>query len=252
MTIRYHRLPEHEWPVNLDQGIHVWHLRGGKDYYSDNMMELLDEGERNRANRFHAKRDHFRFVCFHYAVRRILTHYTGLSPEKIQFGKEANGKPHLLVSGVEERPCHFNLSHSGDLGLLAISQDQEIGVDVEQMHALNDLEGVAERVFNAEERTWMNVEEGVKRQERFFTLWTRKEAVVKNLGLGIFADLPSYSVHGNGAVKVVLPEAVTETKLTVLSMDDVANAKTALACAHLPDEITLCQFDQAYHGCQRG
>ena len=93
-----------------------------------------------------------------------------------QFFYTPHGKPYL------PNGPYFNLSHSGNLVALAVS-DTPIGLDLQEITA-TFYSGVATRYFTEEEQLWMQ-----NRPDRFFWLWTRKESVIKALGLGLSASL---------------------------------------------------------------
>jgi 4'-phosphopantetheinyl transferase len=83
----------------------------------------------------------------------------------------------------------FNVSKSQDRVLLAITLNREVGVDIEGLRSIDDAESIARRIFSANEQKQLLKFEGRGREEYFFRIWARKEAVIKALGLGLSADL---------------------------------------------------------------
>ncbi|HUQ81183.1 MAG TPA: 4'-phosphopantetheinyl transferase superfamily protein [Gemmatimonadaceae bacterium] len=81
----------------------------------------------------------------------------------------------------------FNLSHSGSCALVGVARGRQVGVDVEQLRALHDLDGIADRVCSAAERAALSALAGPERDGAFFALWTRKEALAKATGEGLQA-----------------------------------------------------------------
>jgi 4'-phosphopantetheinyl transferase len=151
------------------------------------LWSLLDPAERERASRLRTPELTRRFVVAHGALRRLLAGALGCRPEAVVFTADENGKPHLPGQGL-----HFNLSHAGELALLAVSAAGPLGVDVEPVRALPDRDLVADRFFSPHERRALAA--AADRDRAFFTLWTRKEAYLKALGYGLARPLAEFDV----------------------------------------------------------
>ena len=145
----------------------------------DKLESFLDETERNRAMRYRKKEDRSRFVTGRAALRIILGEHIGILPADIRFKYGVNQKPELLNDFVNQ--LHFNVSHSGDLVLIGIS-DQPIGVDVEWVNPEFEFFDVMQEYYSPAEIN--HIMEGNSRS-LFFEYWTRKEAVAKAIGTGI-------------------------------------------------------------------
>ena len=89
---------------------------------------------------------------------------------------------------LAERPVAFNISHSESRGLIALSTHGAVGIDLEAIHPLPELQALAKRYFSATEQTTLDEVSGAQETERFYQIWTRKEALVKGLGLS-FAEV---------------------------------------------------------------
>ena len=98
----------------------------------------LSPEERARGARFRFQRDRERYLLIHGAVRRILGEVAGVAPGLLRFRANAFGKPELVEGDVP-----FNLSRSGDWGLLAVSRDGPVGVDLECRTEVPEAEAVA-------------------------------------------------------------------------------------------------------------
>ncbi len=128
-----------------------------------------------------------RWVRGRLAARRILAGVRGERADAVPLLEGDGRKPRV----ADDRGPPFNLSHSGPVFVLACGGHGPVGVDVERVEPLRDLDGVATRVFLDPERDWMNAaEDQHARLRRFYRLWTAKEAVMKYLGTG-FALEPS-------------------------------------------------------------
>jgi 4'-phosphopantetheinyl transferase len=144
----------------------------------------LDEHERARADGFRFEADRVGYVAAHGALRCLLAMYLDLEPEALRFVRGPAGKPSLdsdLSTGLE-----FNLSHSGDRGLIAICRGGPVGVDLEKIRPGFDYAGIADRYLASEERVRLRCA-GPGTVQEFFRLWTRKEALWKACGLGLAA-----------------------------------------------------------------
>ncbi len=142
----------------------------------------LDAEERARLEAYRPAAVKRRFARSHAALRAILGDYVGASPHTLRFEIGLHGKPDLVGENL-----HFNLAHSGEAALVAVSRDAAVGVDVEQPRPLKDLLAMARIVFHPEEIAQLEALEPFQREEAFFECWVRREALVKGLGLGLAA-----------------------------------------------------------------
>ncbi len=174
--------------------IHVWRGRLAADPRARAVLErLLSEDECQRAARFNFERDRRRYVASRGMLRRIVACYLDDRPERLRFRYEKHGRPAL----VPERPdacIDFNMSHSGELALLAIAHRRRIGVDVEKVRPDIAPDEIAQRFFSPNEvRALLSLPEDL-RYQAFLRCWTRKEAYVKARGEGLAIALDSFDV----------------------------------------------------------
>ncbi len=179
-------------PVLGPGEVHLWWVEvGGADGPA---LAWLSPAERLRAQRFHQERDRRRYVARQAAARRILAAYLGREPGSIAFGEGSHGKPYLAGLGEpgrasgEKARVRFNLSHSEGRVLVAVARDREVGVDVEAVRILPDMERMAAQVFTPFERTVLDGLAPAARPAAFFRGWTRKEAALKALGDGFHRE----------------------------------------------------------------
>jgi 4'-phosphopantetheinyl transferase len=144
---------------------------------------LLSRDEEDRAGRFHREIDRRRFVWGRAQVRSVLGSYLSIPPEGVAFRYSDKGKPEL------HPPCglDFSVSHSENLLLVGVGEGL-VGVDVEVIGFLPDLEAVASMAFTEGEMEWLRDAPEEERPEAFFRLWTGKEALLKALGVGFSMD----------------------------------------------------------------
>jgi 4'-phosphopantetheinyl transferase len=144
----------------------------------------LSSDELARAGRFVFERDRRRFTAAHGILRAILARYLRTEPAALVFETEPAGKP-KLAAARHGRLLQFNLSHSRDLALVAVTGGSEIGVDLEWVSDAVEVEHVASTVFSPEEIAALGRLPMPQKREAFFNGWTRKEAIVKALGTGL-------------------------------------------------------------------
>lgn len=155
---------------------------------------LLHDDEVARAGRFRSERLRQHFVLCRGALREILGHYTGRDPRDLLFHQGRYGKPMLAHTHLEADRLQFNVTHSENLALLAVTLDSVVGVDVERVRPLPDADRLAERFFAPREYDQYRAHPVRERPLAFFTCWTRKEAFIKALGEGLSHPLHRFEV----------------------------------------------------------
>ena len=137
---------------------------------------------------------------------------------------------------------HFNLSHAGDLALLARG-DAPLGVDVEQWRE-EDYEALARVSFHPQERAWLSRDPSAK---NFFDLWTLKESYIKMLGTGFSMDPTSFhlTIEGKSA-KLVSPPPDDEKNIFFRLYDDLNGYSVALCARNpeMPKRVEQAIFDR--------
>ncbi|WP_424952493.1 4'-phosphopantetheinyl transferase family protein [Deinococcus sp.] len=176
--------------------IHLIELGQGKrGEQSEPSGRLLDASERARAARFLDPAARRQFVRSREALRHLLGRYLGLKPDRVPILLGPRGKPRLDPLYGE---LHFNLSHAGDFGLFAFVQGHPVGIDLERIQQSTDLDGVAARFFDPAEREALRRLSPAGSVGAFYRVWTRREAVLKALGLGLSAPATAVSVSVAG------------------------------------------------------
>jgi 4'-phosphopantetheinyl transferase len=174
--------------------VHVW--RAALDQVTTSVEHLqrsLSADERQRAARFYFPRDRRRFTVARGVLRDILGRYLKLPPSALGFGYSAYGKPSLAI-GADADLLRFNLSHSHEMALFAITWGREIGVDIEYLQREIACEEIAERFFSPQERASLRALPAAVKQRAFFNCWTRKEAYIKAHGEGLSLPLDQFDV----------------------------------------------------------
>lgn len=149
----------------------------------------LDADERDRAARFRYDRDRNRFVVRRGQLRELLGKDRGIAPGALRLIEGAHGKPVLL----DDPDLHFNLSHSNGLAL-AVTSRAPVGCDIEWRSSELACPKVAKRLFAPGEYAALTALPPEQWVAGFYNCWTRKEAYVKALGLGLSYPLDAFTV----------------------------------------------------------
>jgi len=157
------------------------------------LAATLSADEQSRAERFYFEQHRQRFIASRGLLRLILGCYLDIEPQKVQFCYGPYGKP-LMAELKQENSLRFNLSHSQDIALYAVTFKREVGIDIEQVRSLAEAEQIAKNFFSARENAAFRVLSPTERQEVFFRYWTCKEAYLKALGDGLTRSLNSIEV----------------------------------------------------------
>jgi len=199
------------------------------------MTGLLDAGERQRANRFRVAEARERFVVAHALIRELLGRAAGLPPASLAFAEGARGKPRLIGTGsaIADAPS-FNLAHSGDTAVVALASS-EVGVDVESIRPVPNLDRLARRFCSTHEQDWLIDRSPLEREADFLALWTCKEAYLKAMGAGVAMPLREVEVE---------PEV---PRLRTIAGDPNTAAEWTLLRADLP-EPAVCTVAVRGHG----
>ena len=170
--------------------VHVWHVRLEDWRAGGDLRTYLTEDEIARAQRLRIPQKRADFTAARTALRVLLAGYLGITPRQVELAYLPDGKP-VLADHEMAATLQFNLSHSGDWMLLALSQGIALGVDIERVRPLEGQGWALAQLFSAEERELLAALPAAQRDAAFITAWTLKEAVGKADGRGIRAQVDS-------------------------------------------------------------
>ena len=175
-------LMEHK---NLDNEIHIWLV--DLDQLKMNFEHpeyTLPKREREKAKRLRFETHRKRYIHGHFLLRILIGRYLGDDFYDQDFYYNDHGKP-SLEQNTEKIPFHFNLSNSENVFVFAFAKDADIGVDVERIQNLSDMDDIAERFFSRPEKERYRLSHSGLKKTIFFKFWTRKEALLKAIGTGL-------------------------------------------------------------------
>jgi 4'-phosphopantetheinyl transferase len=160
--------------------------------FSAVLWQLLSRDERERAGKFHYAEHRQQYIVARASLRRLLAQRLLIAPRAVELVETKYGKPRLAP--VHGSAVEFNLSHSGILALYAFTRGRAVGIDVELVREIPDAEDMAERFFSVTETASLRALPSDRRSLAFLACWTRKEAFIKALGLGLSCPLHAFDV----------------------------------------------------------
>jgi len=173
--------------------VHVWRAALDRpERVREALTRRLSDDERDRAQRILPARARARWAATRALLRVVLGRYLGVPPEEVALSDGPGGPLLRVESGVT--PPSFNLSHSGDVALFALTRVGRVGVDVERITDDRDTERIAGRLFSGAEQSELEAFPDGERRRGFFSGWTRKEACAKAVGTGLATPFAGFSV----------------------------------------------------------
>lgn len=200
---------------------------------------LLDTSEMQRAERFHFDEHRHRFIITRGILRSILSLYTDVNAADLVFTHGARGKPYLRDNKLN---LQFNVSHSHDMAVYALTAQDEIGIDIERIKA-DFSDGVAKRFFSQQEHEEIVALPEHEQASAFYHVWAGKEAIIKALGEGLFASLSDFSIDlkkKNQLIKVQHQQQEFQYHLNYFSAHP--DYQSAFAIAQSIEEINYQQW----------
>ena len=186
--------PPEPFPDLQTGQVHVWRVPLNQNPERlPELKEVLSPDERARAERFRFDKDRNQFIEARAALRLLLSQYLSVSPKELTFCFGVHGKP-ALANGLSNNGLRFNLSRRDGLALIAVTNDREIGVDVELIQADLPVFEIAEVSFSENELAALRSLPESLRAAGFYNCWTRKEAYVKARGEGFSFPLKQFDV----------------------------------------------------------
>lgn len=235
-------------PRNLkNDDVHIWFCSLQQPLETVQQLAAAlstDEKERSQRLHFHEHRNYY--IAGRGILRCLIAYYTGMAPEQVCFDYTSNGKP-FLMNPTGGNQLNFNLSHSGQLVVYVFTLNRRVGVDIEQLRFISEIEQIAVSNFSREE--YLELLEVVESAQlkAFFNCWTRKEAFIKAIGDGISFPLDQFTVSlkpGEPAqilnVHGSKKEAASWSMFELPLVDDYA---AALAVEGIDCKISCCKLN---------
>lgn len=156
------------------------------------LLDLLSKDEISKANRFRFEKDRTCYILCRGFLRILLNSYLSIKPKNIIFEYNSYGKPELSQF-QNSKNIKFNISHSEDYFLIAITEKYDIGIDIEKIKKIDDFMIIAESVFSDAEYNLLKKTPCNKQLKSFYSIWSQKEALIKASGKGVSFGLAHWS-----------------------------------------------------------
>lgn len=193
-------------PPILPDAIHIWTFGLDVADWRDRLdAGWLSADELRRAGRSAFEQHRRRFVVCRTTLRAILGRYLERPPGELAFCQGPHGKPYVDPARSNHW-IRFNVSHSDELALVAVSRQREVGVDLERVRPLDGIDDLVARYFAPAERLAFDRVPPPARLSMFYRYWTLKEAHLKALGVGLSRDLAEVDVSRAESQPMCLPD----------------------------------------------
>jgi len=160
----------------------------------DALAALLSIDEQHRADRLRISSKRREFIVTRANLRRLLSQCLNTDPANLHIQTEMHGRP-VLDARIDGEPLRFNVTHSGDVSLIAVTLRDDVGIDIEHVTRRSQFERLTERYFSQAEVAQYRQVDPASRRQAFFHGWTRKEALLKAVGSGLTLGLGSFDVE---------------------------------------------------------
>jgi len=178
--------------------IHLWMTKPAELLGDDELLAtystLLTSTELAKQQRYKFAKDRYDALITRAFIRDLLSYYADVAPQDWQFEKGTKDKPEVVNCPF---PLRFNISHTKNLIICAVTLADDIGCDVENTGRSNDVLAIAERYFSPKETTELFALPEAQQRNRFFDFWTLKESYIKAWGLGLAIPLTDFSFKIN-------------------------------------------------------
>jgi 4'-phosphopantetheinyl transferase len=194
---------------------HLWRVELIAAMRDTSLRQTLDAADRQRSAQLQPPAREA-FETTRGALRRILGGYLQRDPASLRFESGSRGKPTL--AGAARGELRFNISHSAEYALLAITSGREVGVDIERVRPVRRMRRITSRLFHPATHSWLEQLNEPERSLAFAAAWTQLEAHVKAMGAGIFDANPRLAcVWPIEAQPLVhLAEPVADSRWTII------------------------------------
>ncbi len=165
--------------------VHVFHADIGQDgpVDFDLCWQIIGDTERSRAERFRYDLHRDRYVKAHGRLRQILANYLDIPHDQVRIELQKGGKPFIPDTSLQ-----FNMSHSKDSAVYAVTTTGHVGIDVELFDRRVEIDDLSGHYYTSSEQAVLADLGPAARREMFFWLWTAKEARMKLTGEGLALD----------------------------------------------------------------
>ena len=193
--------------------LQIWRLRLGDldGDPEDTLRSLTVPAEHRQARRYAFAADRHRHLAGRAVARLALARRYGCRARDLSITEGPHGKPQLRQAPSDEPVFHFNIAHTKDVVVVAVSRTHPVGIDIEARRRDANVEALAERVLTEAEQSWWRARPEAHQREAFIHLWTCKEAFLKATGQGLQRALHTIECRFDGDVIAAFDDAEEHT-----------------------------------------
>jgi 4'-phosphopantetheinyl transferase len=229
-----------EKPKLSDQKVHVF-LYQLSLFDSKELIYYLSEDEQIRADKLKIERKKEQFVITRSLLRKLLSSSLNKEPQDILFSYGQHGKPYIKAK-VNNKSIEFNISHSGGYALIALTLENKLGIDIEEINPEIDYQSLSNRFFSDKEKNELLSLDREQQCDAFYHIWTRKESFIKATGKGIAFGLDRFSVsldkNGDDGMEVITSEQL-DNKYYCHDIIELEKYKAALTTCKKSNNIII-------------
>ncbi len=228
-----------DFPFLKKNEIHLWRVSlQPSSVMLETAKQALSEFERNRLDFFEFEQVRRSYTVSQGFLRILIANYLSIEVDEVELGRRSKGKPYCK----NDESLFFNMSNSGGLCVYAFSRDNEVGIDLEKIRPLPDLDEMIEKNFIAREQAYIR-----KTREdelrRFFFFWTIKESYLKAIGEGMRIEPQNleFSIQ-NGKIRLLGVNGYTDYDDWVF--EEVAfSPEYVRTLAYIGDNVDIADFE---------
>jgi len=205
---------------------------------ADAVAGWLADDDRQRADRFATAALRRQFIAQRVWLAAVLSRYANVPPGAVRIVRDDRGKPRL----AGDAPVAFGLTHGGDHCIVAVRPNAPVGIDAEALAPVADGPALARRFFAPEEAAALARRPAAIRDRAFLSVWTRKEAVLKALGLGLGGALDGFAVTAWPDPPRLLGSRLPALDPAAWALFDAEPAAGCLACLATPVPVRAVRW----------
>lgn len=221
--------------------VHIF-LLNMDDYDDQKYYEYLSHDEKERANRLKIEIKRKQFIVSRSVLKLLMASCLSKNHDEIIIYYGKHDKP-FIKDRINNEAIEFNISHSENRILIALTLDNSVGVDIEKVNKKVDHESLSKRFFSQQEYEYLNNPKLNNKIDAFYNIWSRKEAFIKAIGEGIAFGLDTFSVSSNTELtnEINFDSKKTNEKWSCFELMHVDEYKTALSTNNKSVELIFYQ-----------
>jgi 4'-phosphopantetheinyl transferase len=183
-------------PTDLLHEVHAWEINPATIPAAglyDRCFDWLSEQEQAKWQKFATAELRHDYLAARVLSRSSLSKYAQVEPQEWEFDIGPHGKP-FISSPADFTAIKFNLTHTNELAICAVSLNSEVGVDAEDISRPVEVSEIARHFFSDQDRLELAHRTDQERKTRFFEIWVQKECYLKGCGTGLIREPDTFTI----------------------------------------------------------